>query len=114
MYSVITVFLLCIYIYYFRVNNKNIYSQPKDNKIGRKKVIMLRSECLDKLSQIKEDVNREVLQCIYEYQKDVGYDANTMDLMTDVIDYVEIDCLPHSQFQHIEDGKIKCNESATF
>ena len=64
---------------------------------------MLRSECLDKLSQIKEDVNREVLQCIYEYQKGVGYDANTMDLMTDVIDYVEIDCLPHSQFQHIED-----------
>ena len=64
---------------------------------------MLRTEYLDKIIQIKEDVNREVLQCIYEYQKGVGYDANTMDLMTDVIDYVEIDCLPHSQFQHIED-----------
>ena len=64
---------------------------------------MLRSECLDKLVQIKEDVNEEILQCIYTYQKGVGYDTNTMEFMSDVIDYVEIDCLPHSQFQRIED-----------
>lgn len=64
---------------------------------------MLRYEYLKKLSQIREDVSNEILECIYQYQKGAEYDLSTIDFMTDVIDYIDIDCLPHSQYQKIED-----------
>ena len=65
-------------------------------------MIRSRSEYLDKLNEIKDDVIEEAIQCLYQYQKDAVYDNSTVDFMNDVIDYVEIDCLPHNQFQRIE------------
>lgn len=64
---------------------------------------MLRTEYLDKLNGIKDEIIEEILQCLYQYQKDAKYDNDTLDFMNDIIDYVDIDCLPHSQYQHIED-----------
>jgi len=64
---------------------------------------MIRTEYLDKLTQIKDDVIEETLLCLYQYQNDAKYDNDTLDFMNDIIDYVDIDCLPHSQYQKIED-----------
>ena len=64
---------------------------------------MLRTEYLDKLNGIKDEIIEEILQCLYQYQKDAKYDNDTLDFMNDIIDYVDIDCLSHSQYQHIED-----------
>ena len=62
-----------------------------------------RSEYLDKLNNVKDDVIEEALLCLYQYQNDVEYDNRTVDFMSDIIDYIDIDCLPHSQYQRIED-----------
>ena len=64
---------------------------------------MIRTEYLDKLNEIKDDVIEESLQCLYQYQNDAEYDSRTVDFMSDIIDYIDIDCLPHSKYQCIED-----------
>ena len=64
---------------------------------------MLRTEYLDKIIQIKDDVVEETLQCVYSYQKDAIYDNSTLDFMIDIIDYIEMDYLPHGKYQEIED-----------
>ena len=61
-----------------------------------------RHEYLDKLNQTIKDMDEEYRLCLYQYQNGAGYDISTIDFMKDIVDYIEIDCLPHSQYQIIE------------